>query len=276
MIPVLFKIGPFTVHSFGLMVALGFLFGMFSMRFLSKRGFAGGISEDLISSLVVSILFGGALGARIAHVAENWEAEFKGRFFEEFFRFDKGGLMFYGGLIGAIAVICLFAYIKNVNLFDILDLCGIALPLGHAFGRIGCFLNGCCFGRISDSAIAICYPPRAPAWTSQLQEGLITISAPKSLPVLPSQLIEASLNLILFVFLFFMALKKKPPRGLIAGCYLVGYSIIRFFTETLRSDPRMQIGPLSIAQTISIVLLIAGICFIIFAKYEKGKTENAQ
>lgn len=268
MISVLFKIGPLTVHSFGLMVALGFVFSLFAMRFLAKRGFGGGITDDSIANLLVVIMLGGAFGARIAYVAEHWQSEFAGNFFPEFFRFDKGGLMFYGGLIGAILAIALFSYMKKVNLIDVLDLCAAVLPLGHAFGRTGCFLNGCCFGRISDSPIAVCYPPRAPAWTSQLQEGLITSAASKSLPVLPSQLIEAGLNLALFSVLVFIILKKKPLRGFISGIYLIGYAVIRFFTETLRSDPRMQVGTLSIGQTISIGIFAAGIGLVAFAKFK--------
>lgn len=274
MISVLFKIGPLTVHSFGLMAALGFLFSMFTMRYLARRGFAGGLCDDLISALVVVIMAGGALGARIAFVAEHWESEFAGNLFPEFFRFDKGGLMFYGGLIGAIIAIALFSIAKKINLLDLLDLCAAVLPLGHAFGRTGCFLNGCCFGRISDSAIAVCYPPKAPAWTSQLQEGLITGAASKSLPVLPSQLIEASLNLALFAILVTLVIRRKPRRSFISGAYLAGYAVIRFFTETLRNDPRMHVGSLTIGQFISIGILIAGIALITKAKRDDKRAEE--
>ena len=251
MYPTLFTIGPLTIHSFGLMVALGFLAAFHIMTRLARRGFVADLPEEGVSQLVICTMLGGAFGARLAYVCEHWSSEYAERPFFEVFRFDKGGLMFYGGLIGAILVIAFFARAKKVRLIRILDLCAVVLPLGHAFGRVGCFLNGCCFGRICDSAISVTYPANSPAWWEQVGAGLIGRAATETLPVLPSQLIEAAANLVLFAALFAWA-RKNPAEGRIGGAYLVAYAIIRFFTEMMRSDPRMTVGPFTISQFISL------------------------
>ncbi len=257
MYPTLFTIGPLTVHSFGLCVALGFLAALHAMTRLARRGFVPGLPEEGVSQLVLCAMAGGAAGARFAYVCEHWSAEYAGRPFFEVFRFDKGGLMFYGGLFGAIAAIVLFSRAKKVGLVRLLDLCAAALPLGHAFGRVGCFLNGCCFGRVCDSAISVTYPAHTAVWWEQVGAGLIGRAAPESLPVLPSQLIEAAANLVLFAALYAWA-RKKPADGLVSGAYLVAYAAIRLFTETLRSDPRMMVGPFTISQFISLGLAACG------------------
>ena len=273
MYPTLFTIGPLTVHSFGLCVALGFLAALHAMTRLARRGFVPGLSEEGVSQLVVCAMVGGAAGARFAYVCEHWSAEYAGRPFFEVFRFDKGGLMFYGGLFGAIAAIALFSHAKRVKIVRLLDLCAAALPLGHAFGRVGCFLNGCCFGRVCESAISVTYPAHSPAWWEQVGAGLIGRGAAESLPVLPSQLIEAGANALLFAALFAWA-RKKPAEGLVSGAYLIAYAAIRFFTEMLRSDPRMMVGPLTISQFLSVCLAACGTGLLLWGTRRKQITDN--
>ncbi len=246
-------------------VALGFLAALGAVTFLARRGFIPGFPEEGASQLVLCAMAGGAAGARIAYVCEHWSAEYAGRPFTEVFRFDKGGLMFYGGLFGAIAAIALFSRAKKVPLLRVLDLCAAVVPLGHAFGRVGCFLNGCCYGRACDSALSVTYPAHSPAWWEQVGAGLIGRGAPESLPVLPSQLIEAVANLVLFSILFTWA-RRKPAKGLLSGAYLMAYAAIRFFTETLRSDPRMMVGPLTISQFLSLCAFAAGVAIILLGR----------
>jgi len=253
------QLGPFTLRSFGLMAALGFLAANLILRRFAGR--LAGMSDDDASRLLVFAMVGGALGARLAYVAEHWSAEFAGEPFVEIFRFDRGGLMFYGGLGGAIAAIALFSRIARKPLPALLDLSAVALPLGHAFGRVGCFLNGCCYGRVHDCLLSVRYPAGSEPWFAQVRDGLISRSAARSLPVLPSQLVEAALNLALFAMLASVA-RRGPRRWTTAGLYLVCYAAIRFFTETLRSDPRMAVGPFSIAQFICLFTFAAGLAML--------------
>lgn len=266
MFQTIFQLGPLSLKTFGLMAALGFVASYLAMKRIAEKT-AELPSED-VSRLLVFTMVGGALGARLAYVAEHWSAEFAGLPFQEIFRFDKGGLMFYGGLVGAIAAIALFSSMTKRHIVSLLDLCATVLPLGHAFGRIGCFLNGCCYGRVTSSAFSVAYPAGSPAWHDQITCGLISRAAEKSLPLVPSQPIEAFLNLVLFVALFRIA-QKTDRIGLLSGIYLVSYAIIRFFTETLRSDPRMNVGCLSIAQFICIFIALAGLLFIVFSRKKR-------
>lgn len=266
MYPILLEIGPISIKSFGLMAATGFVLAYLVLIRTSLK--VAKLPPTDISQFLVMVMLGGAFGARFAYVAEHWTQEFASMPFWEIFRFDKGGLMFYGGLGGAIIAIAIYSYIKQKPLISLLDLSAIALPLGHAFGRIGCFLNGCCYGRVTDSAIGVCYPTGSSPWYDQVSEGLITKAASKSLPIMPSQLIEAILNIILFVILYRLT-KKERSLGFFSGIYLIAYSAIRAFTETLRSDPRMTVGPFSIAQFICIFVFLAGVAFLLYSRLGK-------
>ena len=152
------------------------------------------------------------------------------------------------------------------------DLLCVVIPLGHAFGRIGCFFYGCCYGKLSESVVAVSFPRGSPAWYEQLNAGLIASTAQRSLPVLPTQLFEAAANLALFavLFLFF----RRFRRGTMA-LYLIGYALIRFGMEVLRGDPRAAVGPFSISQTISLALLAAG-ALLAWRVYRHPKGEAQQ
>lgn len=259
MFPELLQLGPFTLKSFGLMAALGFLAAYCAMRRFAVR--LSGLSPDDASGLLVAAMAGGALGARAAYVAEHWSAEFAGGPLLEVLRFDRGGLMFYGGLGGAIVVIAILALVWRRPVTALLDLAALALPLGHAFGRVGCFLNGCCFGRTSSCFLSVTYPAGSAPWMEHVGAGLVARSAARSLPVIPVQLFEAALDLALFAALARLA-SRGPRRGAVSGAYLVCYAVIRFLTEALRDDPRMAVGPLSISQFICVFVLLAGFAFL--------------
>lgn len=254
------------------MAALGFLSAYFIVRKNAKR--LAGLEPDDASWLLVAAMAGGALGARMAYVAEHWSAEFANEPFWEIFRFDRGGLMFYGGLGGAIFSISIMSVIKRQSLVALLDLSAVALPLGHAFGRIGCFLNGCCWGKVCDNVLAVRYPAGSAPWMAQMTDGLISRASAETLPVLPVQIFEAVLDMLLFAFLAWMA-GRKPRHGLLAGCYLAGYAAIRFFTETMRSDPRMAVGVFSISQFICIIVFAAGCLVLGLSRLSKPAEEKA-
>ena len=252
MFPDLFSIGPIHLHSFGLMLACGFLSAFFVVR-RTRSGDAH--AGDYASNLLVCCMAGGVLGARLAYVVEHWESQFRADP-GAIFRIDQGGLMYYGGLIGAMIALAIFAFAKKEPLLEVFDRVAVALPLGQAFGRVGCFLNGCCHGRVS-AAYGIPFPARSPAWWSQLQDGLIAQDAPRSLPVIPTQLFETAGCVLLFFVLW--KLRGKGRTGLVTGAYLAGYGILRFFLEYLRGDERFSFGALSISQAISLAAIAASI-----------------
>ena len=266
----LFQIGPLTLRSFGLCMALGFLFGWQAAVWLCKRT---GQDSDSLTSLLTWLMISAVLGARTAYVLEHWTAEFADQPLDVL-RIDQGGLMFYGGLTAAAFVLALYARVYRQHLFQITDLVLAVVPIGHAFGRLGCFMHGCCYGKITRSCIGVDFPSHSPAWWEQSSATppLIAQTALQSLPVIPTQLIESAANLVLFIVLYRLYPSRYQQRGFITGCYLVSYAALRFCIEYLRGDPRLAVGPFSISQTISLGLVGLGVYCIAQSRRTPART----
>lgn len=253
--PDLISIGFLHLKTYGACMALGFLAAWQVIVFLCRRT---GRDAEPLSGLLMLMMATGVVGARAAYVVEHWAGEFA-RHPERIVRVDQGGLMFYGGFLLATAAFLVWCRVRRERILPLVDLFAVVVPLGHAFGRVGCFFYGCCYGRLSQAACAVSFPRGSPAWHEQLREGRIASDAAAALPVLPTQLFEAAA--VLFLFCALLALYRRFARrlpGLVSGGYLVGYACIRFGLEVLRGDPRATVGPLSISQTISLALLLAG------------------
>ena len=226
-------------------MATGFLICWWLVERLSGR-------KDL-SNFLISLMVSGVVGSRIAYVIEHWKSEFAANP-AQIIRVDKGGLMFYGGFILALIVFFVWCRVRKERILEMSDLLASVTPLGHAFGRIGCFFYGCCYGRDSDAWCAVTFPPGSPCW---FEHGC------KQVSVLPTQLFEAAALLVLFAVL---AVAYKRWLRHTAGIYLIGYGVIRFGLEYLRGDPRAAVGPLSISQTISVAMIALGCAFLVYGK----------
>ena len=254
MFPDLIDLGFLHLKTYGACMATGFLLCWWLIEKLSGR-------KDL-SNILLSLMISGVVGSRIAYVIEHWQAEFAANPLSVV-RVDQGGLMFYGGFILAFLVFFGWCFVKKENPLKLADLLAAVIPLGHAFGRIGCFFYGCCYGRDSDCWCAVTFPAGSPSW---FEHGRRMVS------VLPTQLFEAAALLALFGGLMaaWRGLKTEGggPRGngFILGLYLCGYAVIRFGIEILRGDPRAAVGPFSISQTISIGMLVIGFLFVLNAR----------
>jgi phosphatidylglycerol:prolipoprotein diacylglycerol transferase len=155
----------------------------------------------------------------------------------EIVRVDQGGLIYYGGLIGASVVFVFFARLHGERVLDLADFAVTALPLGHALGRVGCFLNGCCQGRWVEES-------------SWMAPGLSRY---------PVQLYEAAFNLIVYSVLFRQYVRRRDrPRGMILASYLMIYPTGRFLLEFMRGDERLRFGVFSAAQYLSLALMVVG------------------
>ena len=267
MYPDLISIGFLHIKTYGACMALGFLAAWQVLSWLCRRA---GRASDALTGLVTWMMVFGVVGARVAYVIEHWQQEFAAHP-ERIIRVDQGGLMFYGGLILAIGVFLLWCRLKKERILPLADMMTTVIPLGHAFGRIGCFFYGCCYGRVSQAACAVSFPRGSPAWYEQTSAGLINSSAQASLPVLPTQLFEAVAVFILFVAL--LALYRrfwKERPGFLTGCYMVSYACIRYGIEVLRGDPRANVGEFTISQAISLGLILLGSAFILVA-FRRGK-----
>ena len=237
MYPDLIDLGFLHLKTYGACMAVGFILCWTLIERLSKR-------KDL-SNFILSLMLSGVVGSRIAYVIEHWQSEFAARPLD-IVRVDQGGLMFYGGLILAVAVFFAWCRWKRESPLSLADLFCTVIPLGHACGRIGCFFYGCCYGRDSDAWCAVVFPKFSPSWYEHGRQ---------MVPVLPTQLFEAAALLALFAAL--MALYLRFRRGTCAA-YLVGYGVIRFCIEFMRGDPRAAFWGLSIGQVISVCLVAAG------------------
>ena len=237
MYPDLIDLGFLHLKTYGACMAVGFILCWTLIERLSKR-------KDL-SNIILALMLSGVVGSRAAYVIEHWRSEFAARPLD-IVRVDQGGLMFYGGLILAVAVFFAWCRWKRESPLSLADLFCTVIPLGHACGRIGCFFYGCCYGRDSDAWCAVVFPKFSPSWYEHGRQ---------MVPVLPTQLFEAAALLVLFAAL--MALYLRFRRGTCAA-YLVGYGVIRFCIEFMRGDPRAAFWGLSIGQVISVCLVAAG------------------
>ena len=253
MFPDLIDIGFLHLKTYGACMATGFVLAWWLIEKLSGR-------KDL-SNLMMALMVGGVLGSRIAYVIEHWSAEFAANPWNVI-RIDQGGLMFYGGFILSFAVFFAWCFLKKERPLALADLMSVVLPLGHAFGRIGCFFYGCCYGRDSDAWCAVVFPAGSPSWYEHGR---------RMVGVLPAQLFEAAALLALFAALYLFRGRKRFAmafgEGALTGFYMIGYGAIRFGIEYLRGDPRAAVGPFSISQTISIALVTIGLAFAAHARF---------
>jgi len=235
--PILFKIGPVTIYSYGFMLALAFLATTtLAMRHAAKEG----IASEKILDLMLVILITGIIGSRIFYVALNWRD-----FLEEplsIFLLNRGGLAVYGGFAIAIPSGIYFIRKNGLALFKTLDLMSLYIVLGQAIGRIGCFFNGCCYGKETTSFIAMYFP----AIASRAH---------------PTQLYSSFALVVIFVVLRRNYNRTYRFEGEIFFSYLIFYSVMRFFMEMLRGDSPSFILNYTLFQCISVVLFIASLFF---------------
>jgi phosphatidylglycerol:prolipoprotein diacylglycerol transferase len=255
---VFLEIGPFTLHLYGVLMAAGFMAGLYNWVLLGRsRGRDAQSCADLMFWVMVS----GILGARVAYVLEHW-ADYAADPLT-ILRLDQGGLIFYGGFVAAGAALVIYARRRREPLIPLLDFVLTAVPLSHAFGRVGCFLNGCCFGRCTSLPVGVQFPRGSGPWMEHYGSKLIDEYARVSLSVHPVQLYEAIYNLLIYGLLVF-TFRRSPRAGTISALYLILYALGRFVLEFVRGDrgDRLAVSGLSIGQFVSIPLFIVGIILL--------------
>ena len=164
---------------------------------LVRLGRSRGFSSDRLANLLALLVVCGLAGARTFFVAEHW-ADYRADPASAL-RIWEGGLMFYGSIVFGAAALVAHCRLARTPVLPLLDLFAVAVPVGQAFGRVGCLLNGCCYGRPSDSCLAVTYPRWSIPCIEQIRSGLLPEDAARSLPVLPSQLFEAAGCVLLFL-----------------------------------------------------------------------------
>ncbi|MDA7511234.1 prolipoprotein diacylglyceryl transferase [bacterium] len=254
--PVAFSLGGFDIHWYGVFVAAGFLAGLWTA---GRRGLIYGLSPEKTADLGPWIIIGALIGARTLYVVTYWDDDFAGKNLLNVFKIRQGGLVFYGGFIGAALSTILYTRLKSVPLWQIADAFAPSIALGHAFGRLGCLMTGCCYGKV-------CVLP----WAIEFPKDHIT--HPHS--VHPTQIYESGLNLALYLSLAFFY-RRKRFEGQVFAVYLMSYAILRAFVEMFRGDYADQkfTGLLTPGQQVGIGIFVAGAALYVIRSRTKPTTQ---
>ena len=247
------QLGSITIYWYGVFVSLGFLI---SYLYLQARAKKSNVSVECVSDLAFASMIGGVVGARLFYVILNFSDYSSNPI--EIIRIDHGGLVFYGGFIGAVLTVSWYIKKNKLKIWEVADLFALALPLGQAIGRIGCFINGCCFGKPSESWISYQYPHDSSVWAHQVHSKLIPYQATECLPVIPAQIFQSSINILIWIILVLVA-KKANRAGLLFALYLILYSLGRFLNEFNRGDYTQHYIGLTISQVICLAIAPIGI-----------------
>jgi phosphatidylglycerol:prolipoprotein diacylglycerol transferase len=266
--PILFHIFKFPIHSYGFMLALSFLFGIW---FAAWRARKNGLDPNVISDLGFWVIIAAILGARLYYVILHFE-EFSGDITGIFNPFHGGnlgigGLVMYGGFIGAIAAALAYFRVRKERFLPYADISSASLGFGIFLTRIGCFLNGCCYGAATTAACGVSFPANSPAGAYMHDVHAHAL--------IPSQLIESGGGLLIAVIILLVGTRKTFVGF---RFFLVGlmYSVLRFCVDFTRFyTPHERLGPLSHNQVICIAffILFSGLILRNFLSREEGAQE---
>lgn len=248
--PILFTYGPFTLRTYGLMMAISFVVGLLMAGSLNVRE---GRSWDELLDLGTWIMVGAVVGARILYVIVEWP-QFQGHVWTVIAVW-QGGLVFYGGLAGAMLTAYVVMRRQGLPVWSYADVLAPGLALGQVTGRIGCWFNGCCYGRVSQ------------------RFGVVFPVLGDNLPRLPTQLYEGAFCLVLSLSLY-RFWGRKRYAGQVFWIYALAYSVWRFGIEFLRGDPErgtLVSNALSPSQWISLVGMAVSVgALVLFSRRAAG------
>lgn len=241
------------------MVAMAFLVGLWTA---SRRGLRDGIPPEKTLDIGPWLIVGALLGARTFYAVEYWDNLMRDPLFPsapwtEVFMIQRGGLVFYGGLLGAALACVVYVRWKKIPLWKMADVLAPSVALGYVFGRIGCLMNGCCYGRACSLPWAIRYPA---GHETHPVGGIAT-------PVHPTQIYDSLLSLGLYLGLVWLYRRKKFD-GQVFAAYLMAYAVTRSIVEMFRGDytaVHLHAG-LTPAHLVSIGILLAGLGLFILLR----------
>lgn len=240
--PKLIELGPLTVYSYGLLLALSYLAGLqMAVHRAKSRGVDPGRMMDLGIYIIVSAL----VGAKLLLVVIDFDYFLRNP--ADLFSIVRSGGVFYGGLILATAVGIWYVRRHHMPIWPVCDAIAPGIALGHVIGRMGCFLAGCCYGRPTDVAWAVTF-------TDPLAASLV--GTPLGVALHPTQLYEAAAELVVLIGLLGLERRGRPFPGRTFFGYLLVYAASRFVIEFFRGDPRgTVVAGLSTSQFISLLLV---------------------
>jgi len=249
--PVLISVGWFNVYSFGLMLALSFLVGIYVSSIRAKRF---GVSPQKILDLSVYLILGGVLGSRLLYVVFHLEEY---RSIVDIFALWQGGATLYGGFLLALFAAYVFSKKQDIDFLLVADIFSPALALGIMLTRVGCFLSGCCFGSPTTVPWAVTFPADSPAGAYARQ---VADQAGGVISLHPAQLYASVYGLIIFLVLM-LSENKVIKRGATFGMLIVFYGVFRFTLDFFRyyEDSMRLFLDLTLNQWISVGLFFVGL-----------------
>lgn len=271
--PVIFSIGPVALHWYGLMYLVGFVFALWLAKRRAGKANSGWTKDGIENLLYIGFL-GVFIGGRLGYVLfYNLPVFLNNPLY--LFKVWDGGMSFHGGLIGVICAMWWFARRTHRHFFQVSDFVAPLIPFGLGMGRIGNFINGELWGRVTlDTPWAMLFPG------SRGEDIQVVSQDPSLLPILeqygvlprhPSQLYEMFFEGIILFIILNLFIHKLRPMGSVSGLFLIGYGVFRIFVEFFR-QPDAQLGLLggiSMGQILSVPMIIIGIFMMIWA-YKKG------
>ncbi|NLY89801.1 MAG: prolipoprotein diacylglyceryl transferase [Firmicutes bacterium] len=248
---VLFSIGRLEIYSYGFMVALALLVGLIWVgKAIEKRGIG---KFDLAIDIAVQLFFGGLIGARLFYIVTEYPYYLKNPL--AVFRLADGGLSFFGMIIGAFIWGVLYAKRAKLPTWQLADLIAVYLPLGYALARVGCLLNGCCYG----------VPSKLP-WA-------FVIPAVDNLQRHPTQVYAIIASLLIFVVLWLLRENRYFP-GFLFWLYVELYAVSRFIIEFFRETPVIAFGWLRLTQAFCLLVIAGTTAYIIYRFKAKTGVEK--
>lgn len=262
---ILFSIGSFPIYSYGVMIALAFIVGIFLAIKEAKRI---GENPERILDLSLYVILGGLVGGRLGYVIFYLDYYLKNPIKILYFR--QGGLAFLGGFILAFILGSWYVLRNKLSFWKYTDIAGPSLALGIGIARIGCFLNGCCFGLVSEK-YGLKFPAlnMPPVYLQQLKDGLIVSGSSYTLPVIPTQIYSSLYNFLIFFILLWIK-KYKKYDGYLFLNFLVLYSVSRFIIEFFRfQENNFTIFNLTVTQAICIIFVFGSLIWMNILKKRK-------
>jgi phosphatidylglycerol:prolipoprotein diacylglycerol transferase len=259
MFPTILRIGNIHIYSYGVMLFISFLCGIAIVEHRAKKF---GVEPKKITDLALWVLLAVVVGSRLFYVAFHWD-EFSNDLIGiiAFWRGGLAGLMFYGGFLGGIIAGVLFVRANKMPVRKLMDAVAPAIVLGEGFTRIGCFLNGCCFGKPTDGPCGVVFPHNSPAGATFLDQ-----------PIHPTQLYSSAAGFLLFLFALSLEKRKLKP-GVLSAVLLIVYSLFRFGIDFVRyyENGANFWGN----QIVSLVLTAVGIALLVLFLRWPFKPERA-
>jgi phosphatidylglycerol:prolipoprotein diacylglycerol transferase len=246
--PVLLRLGPVTIHTYGTLLAFGILLALWLAQ---RRAPAAGLDSDSVWNLGVYMVLSALMGAKVWLIFADWNyyRQNPGDIFS-LSTLQAGGV-WYGGLLTALAVLLTYAWRKGLSFMRLGDVYAAPLALGHGLGRLGCFSAGCCYGK-----------PTTVPWSVVFTDPYAhqIVGTPLGVHLHPTELYEAATEFISLFILLRMGLAKRPP-GQVFGVYIFLYGLARGTIEFFRGDPgRTPLfgGAVSLMQVVSVGLILFG------------------